>query len=207
MNRVLAFLGLLLCPCFLLSGPIYEEIQPLPFDGVGYFAAEKTLDRLFKEHDIQTVVEIGCWAGASTRFLANRVGEYGKVYAVDHWLGTPEHPGEMQDPRRSIIYHLFLSNIRHFGLNDRVVPIRMSSEEALQALRHVVVDLVFLDGPRNREEVCDAVLGWYSHLSDCGVMCGTEWREQSVREGVQEAAQQLGMRIDHDRKGLTWTLY
>jgi len=197
----------LFCPFFVCATSIYDEIDPLPFDGVGYFAAEPILDKLMKEREIKTVIEIGSWAGASTRFLAHRVGPEGKVYAIDHWLGTPEHPGEMNDHRLSYIYHLFLSNIQHFDLGDRVVPIRMSSNEALKALSHVQADLIFIDGPRKSQQVYEAIMGWYPHLTDMGVICGTEWRAKSVRDGVMRAVEELGFQVETDKKGLTWVLY
>lgn len=196
-----------LCPFFLTAGSIYDEIHPLPFDGVGYFAAENMLDQLLRERKIKTVIEVGSWAGASTRFLANRVGPEGKVYAVDHWQGTPGHPGEMNDHRLSYIYQLFLSNIRHFDLGDRVVPIRMSSNEALKALMHVEADLIFIDGPRDAQEVYEAIRGWFPHLNQLGLICGTEWREKGVREGVMRAADEIGLQVETDKKGLTWVLY
>lgn len=207
MNRALTFLLTLISPLSLISSTIYEEITPIPFDGIGYFAAEKMLDNIFKKQNIKTVIEIGSWAGASTRFLANRVGEGGKVYAIDHWLGTPEHPGEMKDRRLSNIYHLFLSNIRKAGLEDRIVPLRMSSNEGLKALEHVNADLIFIDGPRNQKEVYEAVVKWHSHLKETGIICGTEWREKSIREGVMQASQELDLSIQHDKKGATWLLY
>lgn len=207
MRKAAIFLLAIFFPAIAWTTSIYDAVDPLPFDSAGYFAAEATLDKILRENEIKTVIEIGSWAGKSTRFLANRVGEEGVVYAIDHWMGTPEHIGENHDPRLPYIYHLFLSNIKQFGLTDRIVPLRMTSEEAHKALENVKADLIFLDGPRDANGVYQSVINWHNHLSETGILCGTEWREKTVRQGVQKAATELGLQIESDRKGLAWVLY
>ncbi len=190
----------------LMAKDIYEAIDPLKFDPSGYFACEGPLDTIFRSHDIKTVVELGSWAGASTRFFGFRVGKEGTVYAVDHWLGTPGHLGEQTDSRLPHIYQLFLSNIRDMGLSDRIVPLRMSTEEAAKALRHIQADLVYVDASRDTNQVYQDIMTWYAHLNEDGVMCGTEWRDPGVKAGVNRAAKELGKSVQSDRKGHFWKL-
>ena len=200
------FFTCLLAAYSLAASHIYDAIDQLPFDATGYFATEGQLDKIFNEQPIKTVIELGCWAGRSTRFFGFRVEEGGKVYAVDHWLGTPGHPGEIHDPRMSHIYQLFLSNIHYMGLDDLVIPLRMNTEEALKALKHVTADLIYMDAAKDAQRVYTDILHWSPYLREGGVFCGAEFREPGVREGVLRAAQELGLEVESDRKGFFWRL-
>lgn len=196
-------LSALLISTQLFSNDIYRAVKPLPFDGSGYFACESPLDQIFKAKEIKTVIELGSWAGASTRFFGYRVGSEGKVYAIDHWKGTSNHHGEMIDPRLPYIFHLFLSNIIHAGLQDRIVPIRMTTDEAHRAL-NIKADLVYVDASRDHEQVYQDIINWSTHLNPGGVICGAEYREPQVRQGVMRAAEELGKEVYTSRKGFFW---
>ena len=201
MKKLLLGLGLLIAP--LCANDIYDAIEDLTFDPTGYFATEKSLDKIFQTQEITTVIELGSWAGASTRFLGRRVGPEGKVYAIDHWMGTDNFPPEQKDPRLDHIFHLFLSNIRAAGLAKRVIPIRMSTDEASRALA-VTADLIYVDSSRESNQVYRDLINWYPHLNDGGVMCGAEWREPKVKKGVMRAARELGLEVETDKKGRFW---
>jgi len=200
-------LATVLCSVTLCAQNIYESVDALSFDPGGYFATEQSLDKIFNSQEIKTVIELGSWAGASTRFLARRVGEGGLVYAIDHWQGSKNHHGEMTDPRLQHIYHLFLSNIKEAGVANRVIPLRMSSEEAARALRpDIQADLIYVDTARDSDQVYSDIMNWQAFLKDDGVLCGTEWREPAVRTAVQRAASELGKTVESDRKGFFWAL-
>lgn len=186
--------------CFIGSGQAsedipepYRSINDLPFDPHGWFGNGEMLEAIFKEKPIKTIVEIGSWLGASTRFLAVRVPEDGKVYAVDTWLGSQE-PAHIHDPRLSKLYQLFLSNIKHFNLTHKVVPVRMTSHEAAIAL-NVKVDLVYIDGAHDTATVYDDIISWDRHLNEGGIMCGDDWLWPTVRAAVEKGAATLGKSI------------
>lgn len=191
----------------LFSNPLSDSVEPLNFDPTGYFASGKSLDRIFRENEIKTVIELGSWAGASTRFFAHRVGEGGTVYAIDHWKGSIENRAEMCDPRLDHIFHLFLSNLKQAGVEHRVVPLRMTTDEAATAIRRdVQADLVFVDTAREEDRVYNDILNWYPFLHEEGIICGAEWREPAVRRAVKHAAHDLGKKVESDRKGFFWIL-
>ena len=207
MKAISLFFALSLCSFSLTADTLYDSVETLPFDPTGYYATEQSLDKIFRAQEIKTVIELGSWAGSSTRFFARRVGENGIVYAVDHWFGSPNHRGEMTDPRLDYIYQLFLSNIRHAGIEERVVPMRMSTDEAIKSIRKDVrADLIYIDTARDTARVYTDIVNWYPLLNKEGVLCGTEWREPAVQSAVQRAAQELGKMIETDRKGYFWAL-
>lgn len=183
----------------------YASIKDLPFDPQGWFANANQLSECFKEKkDITTVIEIGSWLGASTRHLASLIEGEGKVYAVDTWKGSTNEPEHQQDPRLPFLYQLFLSNVKHAKLTEKIVPIRMDSLEAAKAL-HVKADLIYLDARHDTNSVTKDILAWYPHLKEDGIFCGDDWGFPSVQIGVVNAANKLKKSISNN--GNLWRLH
>src|SRR5262245_3692751 len=101
---------------------IYENVELMPFNDHGWYPNAGYFERLVKEHDIKTVVEIGSWLGCSTRHLASLLPPDGKVYAVDHWQGSEEH--FHMDVRTWIptLYQQFLRTLCMQGLQTKSSP-------------------------------------------------------------------------------------
>jgi len=184
---------------------IYSAIELLPFDAHGWFYNEFALDEIFNEREIHTVIELGSWCGASTRFFGHRVGEGGRVYAVDTWKGTSSNRHMMRDRHLPHLYQQFLSNTVHAELTDRIVPIRMTTDDAAKFMS-VKADLIYLDADDSADQVYTDIITWYSHLNKGGVMCGNDWSKKSVSEGVTKAAAKLGLTIEVDSRGIFWQL-
>lgn len=123
--------------------PPYAGIEILPFDNHGWYSNSKRIKEIFKERKIETVVEIGSWLGKSTRHIATLLPEKGKIYAVDHWMGSVEHQNNERLPN---LYQQFLSNVIHAKLTDKIVPIKMNSLDAANHLKNLKIDLVYIDG-------------------------------------------------------------
>ena len=131
----------------------YDSITDLPFDSHGWFGNGTKLEKIINEKRPQIVIEVGSWLGLSTRFIAGKVAEGAKVYAVDTWRGSPGESVHLQDPRLPYLYQQFLSNVKHAGLTDKIIPVRMDSLEAARAL-NIQADLIYIDGfPRHSQ--CD----------------------------------------------------
>ena len=45
------------------------------------------------------------------------------------------------------------------------------------------------------QTIYNDILSWYPHLSDTGVMCGNNWRDTSVQQGVIKAASSLDLNL------------
>ena len=161
----------------------YGSIVDLPFDDHGWFYNARQLEELFSTLKPKTVIEIGSWLGCSTRFMASHLPQGGVLYAIDTWLGTQNEAIHLQDPRLPHLYQLFLSNVKHAKLTDKIVPIRMELLEAAQAL-NVQADLIYIDGAHDVLSVVNDITHWYPHLQEQGVMCGDDWNWGSVKVGV-----------------------
>lgn len=172
----------------------YRSIKELPFDPHGWWGNEAQISRLIERIAPKIIVEVGCWLGSSTRYLASQVAPHGGVvYAIDTWLGSDEQ-AHQKNPRLKKLYHLFLSNVRHAGLTQTIVPIRMASQEAAKAL-NVTADLIYVDASHKEEDVYQDILAWYQHLRPGGIICGDDWTWPSVSKGVVRAAAQLGRKL------------
>lgn len=168
----------------------YCSINDLPFDSHGWFLNQDQMEACILEIEPKTVIEVGSWLGTSTRFIAERLPEGAKLYAVDTWLGSPSEVLVMQDPRIPYLFQLFLSNIKHAGLTNRIIPIRMDSIEASKAL-NIHADLIYIDASHDTASVYNDIMAWLPHLKEDGVFCGDDWNRPSVRKAVIRAAEKL----------------
>lgn len=174
----------------------YTNAEILPFDGSGWFWHPRIFDKWFSEEKIETVIEVGCWMGSSTRCIAKKLGSKGKIYAVDTWLGSPDEECHLNHPKLSQIYEVFLSNVIHEKLTDFIVPVRMDSILASQYL-DIKTDLIYIDASHIADAVYQDIIHWYPHLNKWGVFCGDDWCCPSVREGVEKAANDLFLKIEY----------
>lgn len=171
----------------------YRSINLLPFDDHGWFKNEGVVEHCLSIKPAKIVIEVGSWAGKSTRFIADRIPEDGKVYAVDTWLGSPELEKEERLPN---IFHLFCSNVVHAGLTHKIIPIRMQSLEAAKAL-NVTADFIYIDAAHDEDNVFQDVLAWSQHLAPDGIICGDDWNWDSVKRGVLQASLEVDCRVMH----------
>lgn len=103
------------------------------------------------------IVEIGSFKGRSTCCLAlgSMSAHREKVYAVDHFQGSPEHQlGALCETREVVesgtTFPTFLENIRKAGVASYVVPIQKPSAEAA-AEWSGPIRLLFIDGDHSYE--------------------------------------------------------
>jgi len=172
----------------------YCHIKDLPFDPHGWFSNSEELARQITSLRPKVIIEIGAWLGSSTRFMADLLPKGGKLYAIDTWKGSVNEPIHLQDPRMPYLYQLFLSNVKHAGLTEKIIPVRMESIEASHALS-IQADLIYIDASHDTASVLADILAWYPHLNEGGILCGDDWTWDSVRTAVKQGAAQLEKKI------------
>lgn len=172
----------------------YNSVKQLPFDPHGWFANSKPLQSIIEKKQPKTVIEVGSWLGKSTRFIASKIPQGGKVYAVDTWEGSPQEQVHLKDPRLPFLYQQFLSNVIHAGLTDVIIPIRMKSIEASKAL-NIQADLIYIDAAHDTQSVTEDILAWYPHLQKDGIMTGDDWNWTTVRTAVVNCANKLNKKV------------
>jgi hypothetical protein len=171
----------------------YASIQLLDSYPFAYYGNQKEITYLFDTYPIQTALEIGSWiGGGSTAHMASLLKErHGKLYSVDTWLGnSTQQPGRVHyQPILKHVFHQFLSNMVHWGFTDVVIPIRMRSLEAAQAL-NVTPDLIYIDGEHTFDAVYADMTAWYPFVEGRGILCGDDWTWESVRKAVERFAEE-----------------
>ncbi|MCB1110951.1 MAG: class I SAM-dependent methyltransferase [Chlamydiia bacterium] len=159
-------------PSFLLPAPYNQVEEPLPFNGHNYFNKDSVmgLGALLRENKIETVVELGCWQGISTIFMATFLPSYGRVYAVDHWKGSAEHTQDC-----SHLYHQFLSNVIRTRLTDQIIPLKMTTLEASKR-PFPPIDLLYVDASHDETSVFQDLEAWYPLIQQSGgILCGDDF--------------------------------
>lgn len=112
------------------------------------------------QHSIR-YLEIGAHSGANVISFAKTFGTHAdtKLYCIDPWCDYddyPEYKGKQDDT-----YNNFLTNVKTFNLEDKVVPVRGYSHLELPKFEDNFFDIVYIDGNHEPEYVMeDAVLSF-----------------------------------------------
>ncbi|KPK32154.1 MAG: hypothetical protein AMS24_04880 [Chlamydiae bacterium SM23_39] len=179
-----------------LPSPYNELKNIMLFNHHGWFGENnaKGLKTLIEQRRIKTVVELGSWLGKSTMYIAEHLPEDGKVYAVDHWLGSRvHHNNKAVKNLLPTLYEQFLSNVVQKNLTEKIIPWKMTTVEAAKkmSLEGKLVDLVYIDAAHDEESVYQDMSMWYPLIKEGGVMCGDDWgwgKNLPVQRAVKQYA-------------------
>jgi hypothetical protein len=191
---------LLLLPVFAFAAklsPPYDTVDVMPYNPQGWYRNGASMEWLIRRTNVKVVIEVGSWLGLSTRHIAKTLPEGGVVYAVDHWLGSPNENNSMFDMDN--LYRQFLSNTIHEGLTHKIVPIRMSSVEAARTLK-IKPDLIYLDATHDFTSVMHDLILWYPFVKGHGVLCGDDyyWGDWPVKRAVDTFAKENNLIVRDD---------
>lgn len=111
------------------------------------------------------IVEIGSWKGKSTAALALGAAKAHKqpVYAIDPHRILPEE-GYFEDTEAE-----FLANIQRVGVQDQVVPLVMTSEQAAEGWNKPI-RLLWIDGDHRYHPTKLDFSLWEPHLVEGGIL-------------------------------------
>lgn len=187
--------------CFSIQCSFVNYVNVLPkYPFTKWFSPNNKvgLVNLINKNNPTIIVEVGSWLGASTIFMAKNSSSQTKILAVDTWdpsyaLDMDNEPEAMSVTKNA--YHYFLSNIILEGVSDKIIPCRMSSEEASKIL-NVKADLIYIDADHSEESVYFDLVTWHDKLSEKGVICGDDYDAPSVRKAVDKFAIELGKTVE-----------
>lgn len=131
-------------------------------------------------------VEVGCWKGKSSAFMAVEIANSGKkidFYCVDHWLGGPDHKGWDILPK---LYDIWTTNMK--PLKDYFIEMKMSSIDASKKFDDQSLDFVFIDASHEYEDVKSDIEAWMPKVKVGGIIAGHDYEEYfpSVQKAVNE---------------------
>lgn len=132
-----------------------------------------------------TVVEIGSCYGRSTLFLAGglRRRDSGKVWAID------PHTGDIfwaSQGKTVNTYDIFQRNVRKFGMERWVKPLRMTSREAAAQWDGRPIHLLFIDWLHTYDAVREDIRLWLPLLVPSSVVVFDDYYNAEF-PGVRQA--------------------
>ena len=149
------------------------------------------LRQAFEQTRPTLIVELGSWKGASAIFWAQLMrdaGIDGAVLCIDTWLGGLDHLTAPKGPEWSIesyrahgypigLYHQFLANVKHRGLEGYIVPLPATSTIGCRWLagQGIAADLIYVDASHEEDDVLSDLRGAWDVLRTGGVLCGDDW--------------------------------
>jgi len=132
--------------------------------------------------DNAVFVEIGCWKGKSTTFMADKIKNSGKKIqfnAVDIW-----EPFVQENMEWSVSFDEFLRNIE--PLKEYINVIKADSCEASKQFADKSVDFIFIDANHQYEYIKKDIEHWFPKLKDGGVIAGHDLQFEGVTRAVKE---------------------
>ena len=145
--------------------------------------------------ETRVAVEIGCWVGLSTRFIADHAPS-AAVIAIDHWCGNPEH---QRDPTAKgmlpTLYETFLALC--WDYRDRLIPLRMTALQGLRAIasQGLHPELIYIDGERSHEALAGE-LELIRHSFPGAVIIGAGYDAPGIAPAVAEAVRRHGLALE-----------
>lgn len=115
------------------------------------------------------IVEIGSWKGRSTIWLGkgSKAGSGVTVYAIDPHVGSPVHR-QMYGKVRT--FEEFKKNVKMANVDDVVVSIVKTSEEAEKDWNNQPIEFLWIDGNHEYEFVKLDFDKWSPYLTDGGII-------------------------------------
>lgn len=139
-------------------------------------------------------VEVGCWLGESSSYMARRIKESGKkieFFCVDTWKGS-EGIAWMKpylDRCGGDMLPAWKRRMVDRGVAEYATPIQLPSVEAAKQFEDESLDFVMIDGDHQYEAVKADIDAWLPKVKHGGVLAGDDYDEQS-HPGVVKAVRE-----------------
>jgi predicted O-methyltransferase YrrM len=130
----------------------------------------------------KVIVEVGCYAGRSTRALADHTS--GKIITVDDFLGSDkERPLSKEDSVK--LYSEFRENLQEHLEGNKLVVCH-PSDIGDTRYKSLTPDMVFIDGDHSYEGVARDIKYWGSRLKPGGLLSGHDSGYEPIKKALQD---------------------
>lgn len=149
---------------------------------VGFFAFQEFYDKLIAElPEGASIVEVGCLAGKSIAYLAQRSKETGKnfvIHGVDTFKGDPGWDFVLgKHAYNESFFPLYRENLEKAGVWDLVNTHCLPSLAAAALFKDKSLDCVFIDALHDEENCTADIIAWRPKVKDGGILCGDDYDE------------------------------
>lgn len=151
-------------------------------------------------HDGALFVEVGCFLGRSTAYLAQRIKESEKrirLVCVDTWDNATADPGDQMAQNNALhdcgckpesLYGRFITNMLACGVDRFVDTLQMKSVDAAATFADGSIDFCFIDASHDYPSIRDDLAMWLPRVKPGGYIGGHDYRNGHV--GVDKAVEE-----------------
>ena len=141
-------------------------------------------------------VEVGCWLGKSTCYLAEAIklsGKDIKLYAVDTWNGSDEeeHKKWIQQNGEDSVFLRFIRHMLWAEIMEYIVPLRLESVNAAQIFNDSSLQFVFLDADHHYPSIRADIDAWLPKIQKGGYIGGHDYNPENPHAaGIVQAVKE-----------------
>lgn len=159
----------------------------------GYFDWESLYSQIVsKSENTSHFVEIGCFKGKSSAYLATEINNSGKnikLDCIDLWDDLyDDKSGTLKSTKvQCNLYETFLSNIE--PVKHIINPIRCDSHTSSNFFKNESLDFVYIDANHFYDYVKKDIELWYPKIKKGGILAGHDFINNNncqVKQAVEE---------------------
>jgi predicted O-methyltransferase YrrM len=164
------------------------------------------------------VVEIGCWEGFSTHYIAKKIFP-DDIYCIDTWRGNEteslvtniEH-GSVTAAKERDVFKTFCDNMDTLTKGNYIVM--RQDWRSVVLYDPTVLAFLHIDAEHDYQSVFDCITRFYPFIVKGGIMCGDDFRTADigradlhggVERAVREYFEPLGITVHTDYNA--WWIY
>lgn len=127
------------------------------------------------------IVEIGCWKGLSTSYLASvLIGKPQRLWCIDNWKGSKDQYSKLY--RELLEQHendgkpvsiQFRENLKKLGIPYKMLE--MDSQDAVSYFKDKSCSLVFLDASHDYLSITADLKAWWPKVHRNGILAGHDF--------------------------------
>lgn len=163
-----------------------DEMLSLARPIEGWMYDEELIWLFHAASECTSIVEIGVWCGRSTTALCCGVREYGAVFAVDHFGGSPEedtaHARAKSSAGRLALIEQATANLSRFPCCTIFIGNSVDMAPALPGN----LDMVFIDGGHDERSVANDIDAYLPKIRSGGMMCGHDRHWPGVSAAIKD---------------------
>jgi predicted O-methyltransferase YrrM len=125
--------------------------------------------------EAKTCVEVGCKDGRTTAHVLEQCPDV-RVVAIDPWAALPNAAEDYTDHNFKQIENAFWERVG--AHKERVDMLRMTSLEAVKALKDELFDVVFIDAGHDYDNAFADISAWWPMVRDDGFLCGHDFQQK-----------------------------
>jgi len=167
---------------------VYDDVlrdfdKPKIWEAIdGWFNFHNFYTDMVGKFDNAVFVEIGCWEGKSTVFMADKIKRSEKkikFFAVDLWEDY-----QQLDMVWSANYVRYLKNTE--PLKDYITTLKGDSCEMSKQFADKSIDFIFIDANHQYEFIKKDIEHWLPKMKDGGILAGHDTQFEGVTRAINE---------------------